>query len=259
MTVIILNRPWIFRWHWVLIDSLAVIMLLSLAQWQWHRAADKQEILRTISQWQANPTASLADLLSGENAGDGRQIAFAARWVSPFIWLLDNQIVNGRPGYDVVIPVKKNGIEWQEAKAELQNTIVLINLGWIAAPLSRNEFPEVNIPKEFFVNGIYRSQPGGILLGKNIEDKGTWPMRIQKINNDQLDDFLPAPLIPGAIYQQQGSPFEIHYSPVVLPPERHRAYALQWLLLAIAALLIGIACARGDSSLPIAGNKLRGK
>ena len=45
----------------------------------------------------------------------------------------------------------------------------------------------------------------------------------------------------GLIYQQQASPFHIHYRPVVLPPARHRAYALQWGLLALAVVAVALA------------------
>jgi surfeit locus 1 family protein len=257
MTVIILNRPWVFRWHWVLINLSVITLLLFLAQWQWQRAIQKQKVLHLISQWQAQPAASLGDLVEGGAGNDGRRVEFPARWVSPYIWLMDNQILKGKPGYDVVIPVQKNTDSY-ESETELHSTIVLLNLGWLAAPLSRNELPEVNVPREFIVDGIYRSQVSGIVLGKNAENSGTWPMRIQQIRNDILADSFPD-VIPGAIYQQKNSPFTIHYSPVVLPPERHKAYALQWLLLAIAALLVGVACARSGDALRTPANENTGE
>mgnify|MGYP006199403153 CR=1 FL=1 len=40
---------------------------------------------------------------------------------------------------------------------------------------------------------------------------------------------------------QQGSPFVPHYKAVVLPPEKHRGYALQWFLLAVAVLGVALA------------------
>lgn len=241
MTIIVLKRNWVVHWHWAIVNMFAVAILLSLSYWQWQRAAQKQESLNQFARWQAQPAASLTELFSFHLqhnllARDGASIAFNARWVTPFVWLLDNQLIKGRPGYDVVIPVQE------------QNTssfsIVLVNLGWVAAPPVRTELPSVHIPNEMMIQGIYRARTDNLLLGKNIEDQGRWPMRLQKIDNQLLSHYLPVELLPGVVYQQQSSPFLVHYNPVVLPPERHKAYALQWLLLAVAALLVGLACAR---------------
>jgi cytochrome oxidase assembly protein ShyY1 len=46
--------------------------------------------------------------------------------------------------------------------------------------------------------------------------------------------------VQGLTYQEKNSPFLIHYRPVILPPERHKAYALQWFLLAVAVMVIAL-------------------
>ena len=66
--------------------------------------------------------------------------------------------------------------------------------------------------------------------------------------------WLAVPLAPGLIQQQQASPFHIHYRPVVLPPERHRGYALQWGLIALA--VIGVALAASARRLPIESGEI---
>ncbi len=267
MTIIVFKRNWVVHWYWAIINLLVIAILLSLSYWQWQRAAQKQQSLDQLSHWQTQPATSLAELTATESqhrvnllARDGAAISFAGRWVSPFVWLLDNQLVNGRPGYDVVIPVQES--------SGTSPAIVLVNLGWVVAPSVRTELPEINIPNEMIVQGIYRARTDALLLGKNLEDQGRWPMRLQKIDNQLLAPYLPAELLPGLIYQQQRvqqqrvqqqtvqqqiaeqqnvkqqASFLVHYRPVVLPPERHKAYALQWLLLAVAALLVGLACAR---------------
>lgn len=281
MTIIAFNRHWVVRWHWLLVNLLVVAILLFLSAWQWQRAAQKQQSLQLLAQWQTQKAFSLSELIAGSIADrtsystatnstttnnpdslsndarlllrDGAAVNFSARWLAPYVWLLDNQIVKGRPGYDVLIPVQENDIDKKIKNKPTNNTttknpVVLINLGWVAAPAQRSELPVVQIPAEFIVQGIYRAQASNFLLGKNLEDAGRWPMRIQQPEHTLLANYLPAPLITGVIYQQHESPFALHYHPVVLPPERHKAYALQWLLLAIAALLIGLACAKGSET-----------
>jgi surfeit locus 1 family protein len=245
MTIIAFNRPWVIRWHWLLVNLVAVAVLLSLSVWQWQRAARKQENLTSIARWQTQPAISLTELITHQQrnddtpANDGRTISFAGRWISPFVWLLDNQIVKGRQGYDVLVPVR-------QSDSSAQSPIVIVNLGWVAAPATRSELPEVNIADELIVQGIYRARVDGLLLGKNLEEKGAWPMRAQKIDTQAFATYLSGEVISGVIYQQAYSPYITHYNPVVLPPERHRAYALQWLLLAIAAVVVGVACAKGN-------------
>ena len=257
MVIIAFNHQWIIRWHWVLVNVLVIVILLSLAYWQWQRAAQKQQSLATLAHWQTQRALGLNELVEitalSESSlinNDGVSMVFNARWLKPYVWLLDNQTVKGRAGYDVLIPVQQ--IHFENSVGDV---IALVNLGWIAAPPQRSELPVALIPAELSVQGVYRANPEGLLWGKNMEDAGQWPMRMQKIDTPLLSAYLPGPLLKGVIYQQQHSPFLVHYHPVVLPPERHRAYALQWFLLAVAALLMGLACARAPAITNEAENK----
>lgn len=244
MTIVAFNRPWVFHWPWVMIVLFVVTILLSLSLWQLQRAVQKEHNLSLLEQWQGRAAVSLNELLVAQQQqsaelNDGRSVAFHGRWFAPYIWLLNNKKLNGRAGYDVVIPV-------HDINAVAHSTIALVNLGWVAASADQNELPYVEIPDAIFVEGVYRTNTDGLLLGKNIEDHDEWPMRIQKIDNHALASYLPDEVMAGIIYQQQHSPFVIHYKAVTLSPERHRAYALQWLLLAVGTLLVGAACARSE-------------
>jgi cytochrome oxidase assembly protein ShyY1 len=149
------------------------------------------------------------------------------------VWLVDNKMVNGRIGYDVLIAV-------EDVSASEESSALLVNLGWVAAPLQRDLLPAVNIPAELRVQGIFRTRIMGVLLGTNIENKSVWPMRIQQVDLESLSLYLNRSLISGLTYQEKNSPFLIHYRPVILPPERHKAYALQWFLLAVAVVVIAL-------------------
>lgn len=250
MTIIAFNRYWVVRWPWVLVNLLVVALLLGLCLWQLSRAAEKTETLARIADWQQRGALNMAQLTQIDSTViDGVQLGFRARWLAPSVWLLDNQIVNGRFGYDVIIAVEEimdaNGFnEHSQIKSP---PAILVNLGWLAAPLARERLPEVAIPTELNVQGVYRTRTKGLLLGANIEDSGRWPMRIQQLDSEQLATYLQQPLHSGVIYQDKNSPFLTHYHPVILPPERHHAYALQWGLLALAVIVIAlIASARKE-------------
>lgn len=235
MHIIAFNRHWIINWRWLLLTFTAFLILIGLAVWQWQRAIEKTTILQRLSQSQQVSASSAQQLqtLTPEMA-DGLQITASAHWLSPVVWLLDNQMLQGRIGYDVIVPMQLDDT----------HKIVLINLGWVAAPVHRSELPEVNIPNRFIVHGIVRTHIGGFRLGNNIENNGRWPMRIQQIDIDELKSTLPnvaGELYAGIVHQSQDSPYLVHYQPVVISPDRHRAYALQWGLLAMVVVIIALA------------------
>lgn len=234
MTIIAFNRYWVVRWPWVVFNLLMLAVLLGLSFWQWQRAAEKTQTLARIANWQQQGAVDIARLVTiNTTSRDGVQVDFIGRWLAPMVWLVDNKMMNGRIGYDVLIAV-------EDVSASEDSAALLVNLGWVAAPLQRDLLPAVNIPTEVHVQGIFRTRITGVLLGTNIENKGVWPMRIQQVDLENLSVHINRALISGLTYQEKNSPFLIHYRPVILPPERHKAYALQWFLLAVAVVVIAV-------------------
>ena len=217
---------------WLLITLTAFAILIKLSHWQWQRAAEKTVQLQQIALVQQQGPVSGRQLLAGSATElDGALLSDTGYWVPPYIWLLDNQILHGKVGYDVIIPV-------QFADS---STLVLVNLGWLAAGQNRQVLPEPQIPAEIAIAALVRSRPANaLLLGQNLEGD-SYPMRMQQIDYALLQQQLPWSLYPAVLYQQQASDFIPHYQPVVMPPEKHRGYALQWLGLAIAVLAVGLA------------------
>ncbi len=242
MTIIAFNRYWVVRWPWVLINLLVLALLLGLSFWQWQRAAEKTQTLARIANWQQQGAVDIARLTTiNTTVRDGVQMDFIGRWLAPMVWLVDNKMVNGRIGYDVLIAVEDVSASGPvHGPSQEKPAALLVNLGWVAAPMQRDFLPAVDIPPELRVQGIFRTRITGVLLGTNIENKGVWPMRIQQVDLESLSVHLNRPLISGLTYQEKNSPFLIHYRPVILPPERHKAYALQWFLLAIAVIIISL-------------------
>ncbi len=213
----------------VLITVAAFLLLSKLAWWQWQRAEEKNQQLQQIARWQQQDGLPVAQLQATNlSALDGAPLQGQVRWLSPYIWLLDNQIVNGRVGYDVVVPV------------QAQDLVFLLNLGWTAGRAERADLPEVVIPEVFELQGVLRTEPRPFLLGQNIESAAGYPQRIQAVLPQQLAEASGLKLLDAVFYQQQ-SDFVPHYQPVILPPEKHRAYALQWALLAVAVVFVALA------------------
>ena len=192
------------------------------AEWLERMAAAQQAPPQTLAQLDWSDPAPL----------DGLALQGEVEWVSPYIWLLDNQAVAGEIGYDVIIPVRAGDAR----------PLLLVNLGWVPAPASRQQLPRPVIPATLELDGLLRIAPGGVLLGQNIES-GPYPNRLQSIRVDALSEILGSPLADAVFYQRH-TPFLYHYQPNVMPPEKHRAYAVQWLGLALVMLVGGLVLTR---------------
>lgn len=218
---------------WLVITLAAFLILSKLSYWQWQRAVEKESQLQILAAQQQGPLTAGKLLSQAPHDIDGALLSAEGEWISPYIWLLDNQILAGRVGYDVIVPMRFHQT----------NAAVLVNLGWVSAPASREHLPSLYIPPFVVVDGLVRSKLGGMLLGQNLEGDH-YPMRMQQVDFIELQQRLDLPLYPAIVYQQQMSAFTPHYQPVVMLPEKHRGYAMQWLGLAIAVVAVAIAAAR---------------
>lgn len=202
--------------------------LCNLAYWQWQRAADKAHRLARYNA-AALPLTALGQRPLAEL--DGGRLAGQATWIAPHAWLLDNQIVDGVAGYDLIIPVRIG-----------PGPLLLVNLGWLPGGRDRATLPTPFIPAKLTLDGIVRAAPGGLLLGQNLEP-GPYPQRIQAADTASLATQSGLPLLDALLYQPY-PPYHYHYLPSVIAPERHRAYAAQWLGLALVSLVGGLALLR---------------
>ncbi len=237
------QRPFRYRrWIVPILTLVVTAALCKLALWQWQRAAEKEAWLEQMAVARQVAPLTLAQLdWRSPEALDGKSLRGQVQWVSPYVWLLDNQIVAGEIGYDVIIPVRASG-----DAALPQHPLLLVNLGWLPASASREQLPQPVIPQTLMLDGLLRIRPGGILLGQNIE-AGPYPNRLQSVRADAIRQVIGLPLADAVFYQQH-SPFIYHYQQNVMPPEKHRAYALQWLGLALVVLVGGLVLTRRSSS-----------
>jgi len=65
----------------------------------------------------------------------------------------------------------------------------------------------------------------------------------QTIRAETLRQAIGAPLVDAVLYQRR-TPLLYHYQHNVMPPEKHRAYAVQWLGLALVVLSGGVMLTR---------------
>lgn len=214
---------------------LVVITCLVLANWQHNRSQDKQQRLDNISEVQAKGVMSWDELQLLPNSLNktGIKLQLNGRLQSDQYWLLDNRVFQKQVGFDVLgifYPVQSN-------------QAILVNLGWVKAPKSRSQKPVVKLPTQNITLQVQLKQGelAGFYLQEQQPSDEDWPKRTQYVDLAIMQQESGAKLIDFMAYSSEAKfSLQPHYKPVVMPPEKHLAYALQWLLLAVAAFLVFI-------------------
>ncbi|MBS3797201.1 SURF1 family protein [Pseudoalteromonas sp. BDTF-M6] len=220
---------------WTGLVILAVTVCTRLGFWQLERAEQKQERQQLLDSWSAQGVMPLTKALRHIESEDatGLQVGFDAKLQREY-WLLDNQVYQGRVGYDLlVLALPPGSSHW-----------LLVNLGFVPAPSARSELPAIELPEQLTLTQALVKE--GTLAQFTLSDARAeqgWPKRIQQIAITQMSEQTRKPIHPFMVYAQhrvEGIGAIPHYQPVTMSADKHRAYAWQWFLIALAALVIAV-------------------
>lgn len=207
----------------------AVFLPITLAAsvWQLNRAEEKREMLAEQSTRMNLPAASLQQLdLNGPQ--NYRPVRVSGHWAESYFFL-ENRVRNGRPGYEVIGVFESGDLN------------VLVNRGWIEASFDRQVLPEVAFDTaQAEIHGyLYRSAKQPFTLGEPVWT-GAWPERIQALEWDKLTERLDRSVFPYLVRlnPDSESAFTTGWEIVNLPPQKHMGYAVQWLALAMALVIL---------------------
>ncbi len=224
------QRPSAFAWI-LLLAGLAVF--LSLARWQWHRAQEKEILLASYAAAADAPLRQYAALPETLAAEDYPRVAARGRYVAGRGYWLDQQIHDGRVGRRAIAVFEPDGAPRR----------LLVDLGWVAAMPGAPApvWPELPLTA-VELHGIYAPAPGGGLRigGDALPRQNGWPKLTLFVDLAAIAADLGAPVAPRLLLldAEPGSAFVRSWTPAVMPPEKHRGYALQWFTFALAAVVI---------------------
>lgn len=203
-------------------------VLLLLGFWQLDRAEQKRELLQTIQARQAGSPADLGhtDLDTLQNY---TRVIARGEFDNRHIWLVDNRVRGGRVGFEVVQVFKlDNGPR------------VLVNRGWLPAPASRTQMPQV--PRHTGSTSLFAelypvSQHP--LLNAQAETSH-WPRIITEVNTAVMGESIGQTLSTGILKLDDASPAALQtgWQPINMTPARHIGYAVQWFGLALVLALL---------------------
>lgn len=215
-------------WAWLL-TAAAVALFAALGAWQLQRGAAKRAMVATLADVAA-PAERLAATSPPPRELELRRAEATGRYVPDRQLLQDGQSLRKRPGYHVWTPLRL-----------ADGAVVVVNRGWI--PLDRAGLEAAPPAGEVTVRGFWRGLPEpGLRLAPPAAcvPARTWPATVLYPTAAEVDCHLGQAALPGLLLLDASQPggFAREWSDFGFPPERHYGYAVQWLALAVAALVI---------------------
>ena len=218
----------IWKIHWPTTCFAAVFLpiLISLGFWQLHRAEEKQ-ILQ--AQFERRREAAPVELSTAAALADYTPVRLRGRFDNEQSCLLDNQIIEGRFGYDVLSPFLLEG----------SGQAVMVNRGWLIGDPSRRVRPAIDAVDGIVeITGYVHYASRGFQL-VDIPAEAGWPKLLQYVDVGEIQRQLGFELKPFVVRIDAGLPgaYRAQWPIINMRPETHIGYAVQWFALALALSL----------------------
>lgn len=218
--------------------SFAVMAVFSLCVglgvWQLHRANDKAALIQSIENQQLKPPLDRADLLGHPDPAKLRYlpVAWQGKPLNAFPILLENCFKG-----------KKLGYQWYTLVSLSDDEVLLVQREWAPRGNSRQELPPTpedlsEMPIAGTLDFPYRNP----FIGAAIEsDDIHWPLRMQTLDIEVISQLVQKAVYPMIVIDKITPSTHIP-----IPPERHRAYAVQWFGLALGCLIVAACVLRSQ-------------
>lgn len=221
------KRAFCFAINWpITLLSLAFLpLLIALGVWQYNKGIAKSRLQES---WlsQQGLTALPVERLDQLSDINYRRIRLEGRFDVSRYWVLENQVLDGQVGVNIIMPFRISSGER-----------ILVNRGWVDADYEHG----ASITDETLsVTGTLKQPSDSVLINEADNPFHKWPHRLLEIDIKQMnshygDAFYPRVLLLDADSQ---AALQVHWQALSLSPERHRAYALQWWLMALALVIL---------------------
>lgn len=213
-----------------LIFVVVLSVLLGLGIWQLKRAEFKENLQFSHEQQQQHPLVSLSDLTDDIDKNLYRNVTLTGKYLKNII-LLDNKMEKNKMGYHVFTPFLLE-----------DNSVILINRGWVLMDNRRDILPEIETPEHAVnIKGQIRQFPN---VAYRLNDPAVfnkhWPKVVQYIDKDRVSHWFKQSSYPFIIQlsADEDYGFARNWILVSTNPEMHVAYAIQWFAIAFIAFII---------------------
>ena len=208
-------------------------LTISLGFWQLDRADQKQQLEASLAALEQPITLTQGqDLLVG-SLKNLQRVTLNSRFIKPFIWFKDNQVVKGKVGYDAV------------GLVSLGTDLLLVNRGWFGSDGQRNPLPTIEwVEGEVSLTGrLVEVQANPYQLGADVYTD-QYPQLVQSITPPEMVDHLKASiggaLLPWMLMLDAPGKATLtpHWRASSISDAKHLAYAWQWFGLALTLILL---------------------
>lgn len=224
------NRHFTPKWQMTLLTTIAVALLTFLGHWQLQRAGEKKGMIASVA---AAARQQALDWSANQPLPKQYQALSVSGRYLPRILLLDNQYHAHQIGYDVLTPMLLD-----------TGQVILIDRGWVKADQDRRQLPEISHPvRPLRLSGqAYYPSEKLWVLGELIEKKTPKTTLIEKIDTKIISQLLHKSVYPFIIRldKSEADGYVRDWAVVSMPPERHKAYALQWFAMAFVLIVLFI-------------------
>ena len=227
-----MSRTWQRPSAFAIVLTLAgVALFLSLANWQFRRAHEKEALFAAFAQAEAQAPVTLAQARREASATRYPVVRVAGRFDPRRQYLLDNQVRAGRAGvmlFGVFEPVDGG-------------PSLLVNRGFLARDASGALAVPPPPSSVATLAALYAPPPGaGLRMGGNrLPLQAEWPKNVIYIDLDEVAADAGRTLDPRVLLQTGAGEAGLvrEWTPAVFPPVRHLGYALTWLTFAAVVLV----------------------
>lgn len=228
-------------WLTTLVAAVLLPVLIGLGFWQLDRAGQKTEIRDTYAaRGRMEPVEVNRHKLDADRL-DFRRARVRGRYRGDLTIYLDNRVLDGVPGYEILTPLDTG------AQDDGGERFILVNRGWIPWGESRQSLPDVDTPPgPLEISGRLRAPSQEYFTLADETDAGGFQPLWQNLDLERYGRVTGLPLSPLVLEMDPGEPDAGGF--VRRWPEyddawidRHKAYAVQWFALALTLMVLYVA------------------
>ncbi len=220
-----------FNWRITVFSFACVTLFIYLSLWQLQRADEKQNMQDTFDARRRAPSVELSELNIEPSTLNGQNVRLKGAYQADQSFLLDNRVMNGKVGFEVISPLRLHDEKWD---------LVLVNRGWVEMGRTRDDPVNIRVDQAEVdsTGSVYVAESPMYSLHDDTFEG--WPAVIQNLNVSLMAAQYAGQLrvFPYIVRLDEGEPGAYpRFWPVLnMRPEKHTAYAVQWLLMAIAVI-----------------------
>jgi surfeit locus 1 family protein len=212
----------------LLLTLVFVALTLSLGFWQLDRAEQKQELM-TMYEERSQTSVPLGSVIEEWESHLYQRVETQGNFLPDKQIFLENQVREGQVGYHAYVPFRTRA-----------GDTLLVNAGWQKQLEERQDITDEQVR----IEGVLRPPPEvGFRLGDLDQTTFDRPYRTPYLDIDWIGNRLGLEAAPFVLLLATGDngAIETAWSPVRMPPEKHRGYAVTWFTLAAALVILFLA------------------